>query len=55
MRCGNGTDRAQHPVELFGEDWYELELARETEAQSEADRVASTQALCPLSIRYTMN
>lgn len=21
MRCGNGTDRAQHPVELWGEDW----------------------------------
>jgi len=25
MRCGNGTERAQHPVELFGDDWYELE------------------------------
>jgi hypothetical protein len=21
MRCGNGTERAQHPLELFGEDW----------------------------------
>ena len=21
MRCGNGTDRAQHPIELWGEDW----------------------------------
>lgn len=21
MRCGNGSDRTQHPVELFGEDW----------------------------------
>lgn len=21
MACGNGTCRAQHPVELFGEDW----------------------------------
>ncbi|HCX33944.1 MAG TPA: DUF3079 domain-containing protein [Rhodocyclaceae bacterium] len=21
MRCGNGSDRTQHPVEMFGEDW----------------------------------
>ncbi|MGB9093696.1 MAG: DUF3079 domain-containing protein [Gallionella sp.] len=24
MCCGNGSDRAQHPVELFGDDWLEL-------------------------------
>lgn len=23
MRCGNGSDRTPHPVELFGEDWAE--------------------------------
>jgi hypothetical protein len=21
MRCGNGSERTQHPAELFGEDW----------------------------------
>ena len=21
MACGNGSDRTQHPAELFGEDW----------------------------------
>jgi hypothetical protein len=21
MRCGNGTIRAPHPAELFGDDW----------------------------------
>jgi hypothetical protein len=21
MMCGNGSDRTQHPYELFGEDW----------------------------------
>jgi len=21
MRCGNGSDRTMHPVELFGEGW----------------------------------
>lgn len=24
MRCGNGTDRAHHPVELWGEDWMSI-------------------------------
>lgn len=23
MRCGNGSDRTPHPVELFGDDWRE--------------------------------
>jgi hypothetical protein len=26
LRCGNGTIRTPHPVELFGEDWLEWEL-----------------------------
>lgn len=26
LRCGNGTIRTQHPIELFGEDWIEWEL-----------------------------
>jgi hypothetical protein len=25
MICGNGTERTQHPVELFGDDWREWE------------------------------
>ena len=29
LRCGNGTIRTQHPVELFGEDWLEDENDRE--------------------------
>jgi hypothetical protein len=24
MNCGNGSDRTQHPVELFGDDWFEF-------------------------------
>lgn len=23
LACGNGSERTQHPVELFGEDWEE--------------------------------
>ena len=26
LRCGNGTIRTQHPVELFGDNWMEWEL-----------------------------
>ena len=25
LRCGNGTIRTQHPIELFGEDWLDWE------------------------------
>ncbi|HWR13715.1 MAG TPA: DUF3079 domain-containing protein [Terriglobales bacterium] len=28
LRCGNGTIRTQHPIELFGEDWAEWEQER---------------------------
>ena len=24
MNCGNGSNRTQHPVELFGDDWFEF-------------------------------
>lgn len=27
LNCGNGSDRTQHPVELWGEDWFEWEQA----------------------------
>jgi len=30
LRCGNGTIRTQHPVELFGEDWLEWEVDSKT-------------------------
>jgi hypothetical protein len=26
MACGNGSDRTQHPVELFGDDWMDFGL-----------------------------
>jgi hypothetical protein len=26
LRCGNGSDRAQHPLEIFGDDWLEQGL-----------------------------
>jgi hypothetical protein len=29
LRCGNGTIRTQHPVELFGDDWVDDEIRRQ--------------------------
>lgn len=42
MRCGNGTERAQHPLELFGEDWmrFGLDAEAETNAQG-ADKAGA--------------
>lgn len=31
MNCGNGSDRTQHPVELFGSDWLEFGSHEETD------------------------
>ena len=42
LRCGNGTVRTQHPVELFGADWIEWEPAPET--QSVVENGVSTVA-----------
>ncbi len=33
LRCGNGTVRTQHPVELFGEDWLEWETGSPADQQ----------------------
>lgn len=27
LACGNGTIRAPHPIELFGDDWLEWEAS----------------------------
>jgi hypothetical protein len=34
MACGNGSDRTQHPSELFGDDWQEWS----TEAEPAPDQ-----------------
>ena len=35
LMCGNGTDRTQHPAELFGDDWYEWGLSEDENAAAE--------------------
>jgi hypothetical protein len=32
LACGNGADRTQHPVELFGEDWADWGLDAQAQA-----------------------
>ncbi|MFC0170467.1 DUF3079 domain-containing protein [Pseudoduganella danionis] len=39
MACGNGSDRTQHPVELFGPDWHSFGL----NAQDQADEEPAAQ------------
>jgi hypothetical protein len=40
LRCGNGTIRAPHPIELFGEDWWKWPA--ETDSEAEAAPAAGT-------------
>lgn len=37
LNCGNGSDRTQHPVELFGEDWFDWGGDFVAEPQETAD------------------
>ena len=34
MSCGNGSDRTQHPVELFGDDWQDWGVKTEVDNKS---------------------
>lgn len=40
MRCGNGTERGQHPIELWGEDW----MSVGQEAEDPAGAAGETQS-----------
>jgi hypothetical protein len=47
MRCGNGSDRTPHPVELFGEDW------RDWGGSADALTDAAEAAVDPVHARGT--
>lgn len=38
MLCGNGSERTQHPVELFGEDWRDWGKSPTSAPTAEAQR-----------------
>ncbi|MFZ0734175.1 MAG: DUF3079 domain-containing protein [Candidatus Sulfotelmatobacter sp.] len=44
LRCGNGTIRTQHPVELFGEDWLEWELDSKTSPINDDQPLAASSS-----------
>ena len=39
MLCGNGSERTQHPVELFGDDWLDGAPARSPIAPPTPSRI----------------
>lgn len=45
--CGNGTIRTPHPVELFGDDWWEW--SQQQEAQIDCDPPTITDSNAPHS------
>jgi hypothetical protein len=50
MRCGNGSERTQHPVELLGEDWLDFGLdaaAARDAGSAEQTPVRDTSAASP--------
>ena len=42
LRCGNGTIRTQHPVELFGGDWVKWELNGDASSAHDVQDEAGT-------------
>jgi len=45
LRCGNGTIRTQHPIELFGQDWLEWELNPNSESTGDLANSGDLQGL----------
>lgn len=46
LACGNGSDRTQHPVELFGNDWLDWGLdvpAELSESEARVDLSGKSQ------------
>ncbi len=37
LACGNGSERTQHPAELFGEDWMDWGLDAASDCSAVAD------------------
>lgn len=50
LRCGNGSERTQHPMEIFGDDWAEWGLEAEQAATAilPADAPAAVVSAKPL-------
>lgn len=38
LACGNDTERTQHPVELFGQDWFDWSIKSGAETTEKPER-----------------
>ncbi len=47
MMCGNGSERTQHPVELFGDDWAVMGLDPFIPATPEEPETSDVPPVCP--------
>lgn len=50
LQCGNGSERTQHPAELFGPDWMAWDAPAEAEAPA-PDQPFSAKPCSALSAR----
>lgn len=44
LRCGNGTIRTEHPVEFFGDDWFDWLMEKQHDAAERNEARVSTGA-----------
>ena len=44
IACGNGSDRTQHPIEIFGEGWEQWLLDDESKADKEHTALADKKS-----------
>ena len=44
VACGNGSDRTQHPIEIFGEGWEQWLLDDESKADKEHTALADKKS-----------
>jgi hypothetical protein len=50
MQCGNGSDRTQHPMELFGDDWASWGLDPVAPAGPAAATSPATRVIIPIAV-----
>jgi hypothetical protein len=54
LACGNGSERTQHPMELFGDDWHEWGGGLDADPaddKAEVDVNVALKAIIPIQQR----
>lgn len=47
LACGNGSDRTQHPIELWGEGWEKFGLNAKSEPEQAPQEIVDPSADAP--------